>query len=100
MGAAAKLEQQAVLADLTVGAEAFGGCGQVDGAVVLVNLDGVAAAEGDMRAAFAPQMAKLRRPQTSQSGRGRAAEISERSSATGPRKAGCGAWHRARQSSI
>ena len=54
--------------------------GEVDGAVVLVNLDGVAAAEGDVGAAFATKMGEVvlaadaRNP-----GAGVAAEISERS---------------------
>ena len=50
--AAAELEQQPILSDVAVRAEPFGGGGEVDGAVMLVDLDGVAAAEGDVGAAF------------------------------------------------
>ena len=59
MRAAAELEQQAVLADLAVGAQAVGGGGQVDGAVMLVDLDGVATAESDVRTAFAAKMGEV-----------------------------------------
>src|SRR6185437_7941908 len=59
VGAAAELEQQPVLADIAVGTEAVGSGGQVDGAMMFVDLDGVAAAESDMRSAFATKMGKV-----------------------------------------
>ncbi len=101
MGAAAELEQQAVLADLAVGAEALGGGGEVDGAVVLVDLDGVAAAEGDVRAAFAAQVGEVAAlaDLAVRDGAWRRRSRSARS-ARDPRRAGCGAWRRARRSSI
>ena len=45
-------EEEVVEADGPVRAEAVAHGAEVDGAVVLVDLDGVAAAEGDVRAAF------------------------------------------------
>ena len=42
--------------DVAVGEEAVAHGGEVDGAVVLVDLDGVAAAEGDVGAAFAGEV--------------------------------------------
>ena len=42
--------------DVGVEGEAVAHGGEVDGAVVLVDLDGVAAAEGDVGAAFAGEM--------------------------------------------
>ena len=53
MGRALEAEEEIVEADGAVGAEAVAHGGEVDGAVVLVDLDGVAAAEGDVRAALA-----------------------------------------------
>src|SRR6266851_2962294 len=49
-------EEEVVIADGAVGAEAVTHGGEVDGAVMLVDLDGVAAAEGDVRAAFSGEM--------------------------------------------
>jgi hypothetical protein len=70
--------------------------GEVDGAVVLVDLDGVAAAEGDVGALVAGEVGKMRWPQTSQSGRGVEVLISERVCwSRGRRRGGCGAWLRA-----
>ncbi len=67
---------------LTVAVGAGGGFahgGEVDGAVVLVDLDGVAAAEGDVGAAWSPaRWRKMRWSQTSQSARGVPVLISER----------------------
>ena len=59
MWAAAELEQQTILADFAVGSEAVGGSGEIDRAVVLVNLDGVAAAQCDVGAAFAAEMGEV-----------------------------------------
>jgi hypothetical protein len=59
VGAAAKLEQKPVLTDFAVGAKALGGGGEIDGAVVLVDLDRIAAAEGDVRTSFATQMGEI-----------------------------------------
>ena len=56
MGSAFKAEEEFVgteVVDVGVGEEAVAHVGEVDGTVVLVDLDGVAAAEGDVRAAFA-----------------------------------------------
>lgn len=47
---------EAEVVDVCVGREAVAHGGEVDGAVVLVNLDGVAAAESDVRAAFAGEV--------------------------------------------
>ena len=56
VGRAVETEQEVVEADGTVWLEAGAHGGEVDGAVVLVDLDGVAAAEGDVRAAFASEV--------------------------------------------
>ncbi len=56
MGRVLEAEEEVVIADGTVGEETVAHGGEVDGAVVLVDLDGVAAAEGDVGAAFAGQM--------------------------------------------
>ena len=59
VGAAAEAEEEVVEAevvDVGVGSEAGAHGGEVDGAVVLVDLDGVAAAEGDVGAAFAGEV--------------------------------------------
>ena len=59
VGATAEAKQQAVGAqvlNIRVGAEAGLEVDEVDGAVVLVDLDGVAAAEGDVRAALAGEV--------------------------------------------
>ncbi|MCU1249099.1 MAG: hypothetical protein JWQ49_2128 [Edaphobacter sp.] len=56
MDAALEAEQEVVEAevlDVGVREEAVAHGGEVYGAVMLVDLDGVAAAEGDVRAAFA-----------------------------------------------
>ena len=49
-------KEKAVEADVSVGDEAVAHGGKVDGAVMLVDLDGVASAEGDVGAAFPCQM--------------------------------------------
>ncbi len=59
MGRAPEAEEKVVEAEVlnvAVGEEAGSHGGEVDGAVVLVDLDGVAAAESDVGAAFAGQM--------------------------------------------
>jgi len=53
VGRAFEAEEEVVIANGTMGDEAVAHSGEVDGAVVLVDLDGVAAAEGDVGAAFA-----------------------------------------------
>jgi hypothetical protein len=52
VGWAFEAEKQVVEADGAVGGKAVAHSGEVDGAVVLVDLDGVAAAEGDVGTAF------------------------------------------------
>lgn len=54
-------KEHAVAADVSVRAKAGGQLGEVDGAGVLVDLDGVAAAEGDVGAALAAQVAEVSR---------------------------------------
>jgi hypothetical protein len=57
--AAAEAEEEVVgtkLLDLGVGAEAGAESGEVDGAMVLVDLDGVATAEGDVSAVLTGEM--------------------------------------------
>jgi hypothetical protein len=49
-------EEEIVEADGAVRSEAVAHGGEIDGAMMLVDLDGVAAAEGDVRAAFAGEM--------------------------------------------
>ena len=49
-------EKEVVEADRTVGLEAVAHGGEVDGAVMLVDLDGVAAAEGDVGPAFSGEV--------------------------------------------
>ena len=56
MGWAVEAEEEIVEADGTVGLEAVTHGGEVDGALVLVDLNGVTAAEGDVRAAFSGQV--------------------------------------------
>src|SRR5277367_1827858 len=59
VGAALEAEEEFVEAevvDVGVRQEAVAHGGEVDGAMVLVDLDGVAAAEGDVRAAFSCEM--------------------------------------------
>ena len=56
VGRAFEAEEEVVEADFSVGEEAGAHGGEVYGAVVLVDLDGVAAAEGDVRAALAGEM--------------------------------------------
>ena len=60
--AAAEAKEKIVAAEVAevgVEGETFAEGGEVDGAVVLVDLDGVASAEGDVRAAFAGEMGEL-----------------------------------------
>ena len=56
MGWAVEAEEEIVETDGTVGLETVAHGGKVDGAVVLVDLDGVTAAESDVRAAFAGEV--------------------------------------------
>jgi len=56
VGRTVEAEEESVEADGTVRGEAVAHGGEVDGAVVLVDLDGVATAEGDVRAAFAGEV--------------------------------------------
>ena len=49
-------EKEVVEADGTMRGEAGAHGGEVDGAVVLVDLDGVSAAEGDVRTAFSGEV--------------------------------------------
>ncbi len=56
MGWSLEAKEQIVGADGSVGGEALAHGGEVDGAVVLVDLDGVAAAEGDVGAAFSGEV--------------------------------------------
>ena len=59
MGRALEAEEEVVETDvlnIAVGEETVAHGGEVDGAVVLVDLDGVAAAEGDVRAADAGEV--------------------------------------------
>ena len=59
VGRALEAEQEAVGADRAEGSELCGERGEVDGARVLVNLYRVAAAERDVRAAFAGKIAEV-----------------------------------------
>ena len=59
VGWALEAEEEVVEADGAVGSEAVAHGGEVDGTVVLVDLYGVAAAEGDVRAADAGQVSEL-----------------------------------------
>jgi hypothetical protein len=52
VGRTAEAEEEIVEPDGSVRGEAGAHRGEVDGAVVFVDLDGVAAAESDVRAAF------------------------------------------------
>ena len=58
VGGTVEAEEEIVVADAAVGGEAGAHGGEVDGAVVLVDLDGVAAAEGDVGTAFASEVGK------------------------------------------
>ncbi len=58
VGRVGEAEEEAVGADVAEGLEAGLQGGEVDGVVVLVDLDGVAAAEGDVRALLAGEMAE------------------------------------------
>ena len=49
-------KEQAVEANVSVGDEAVAHGGEVDGAVMLVDLDGVASAEGDVGSVLAGEM--------------------------------------------
>jgi len=53
---AIEAEEEIVEADGSVGLETVSHSGEVDGAVVFVDLDGVTAAEGDVRAALAGEV--------------------------------------------
>ena len=53
VGGPLETEEKVVEADFAMDCKAIAHGGEVDRAVVFVNLDGVAAAEGDVRAAFA-----------------------------------------------
>jgi len=59
VGRALKAEEKIIEADLPMGCEAVAHGGEVDGTVVLVNLDGVSSAEGDVGTAFAGEMSEL-----------------------------------------
>ena len=59
MFAACKAEQELIAPDLAVGAKASFKGGEVDGAVVLMDLDGVVAAEGDVGATFSAEVAEV-----------------------------------------
>ena len=56
VGRALEAEQDLVESDVAVGEEAVAHGGEVDGAVMLVDLDGVAAAEGDVGTAFSGEV--------------------------------------------
>ena len=56
MGWALETEEEFIEADLSVRGEAITHGGKVDGALVLVDLDGVATTEGDVGTAFAGEV--------------------------------------------
>jgi hypothetical protein len=56
VGWALEAEEEAVEADVAVGSETVAHGGEVNGAVMLMDLNGVAAAERDVRAAFTGEM--------------------------------------------
>ena len=56
VGRPLEAEEEIVEADSAVGGEAISHGVEVDGAMMLVDLDGVAATEGDVRAAFSGEM--------------------------------------------
>jgi hypothetical protein len=56
---APEAEQQVVAQDVTVRTETVLHFGEIDGAGALMDLDGVAATERDVRAALAAQMGKI-----------------------------------------
>ena len=56
VGWATEAKEEVVETDSSVGAEAVAHGGEVDGAVVLVDLDGVAAAESDVRTTLSPEV--------------------------------------------
>jgi hypothetical protein len=56
VGWALEAEEEVVETDVAVGEETVTHGGEIYGAVMLVDLDGVAAAEGDVRAAYAGEM--------------------------------------------
>jgi hypothetical protein len=58
MRSAFEAEKKVIETDLSVRCEAIAHGGEVDGAVMLVNLDGVPPAERDVGAAFAGEMAE------------------------------------------
>ena len=58
VGWALEAEEEIVETDLTVGGEAVAHGGEVHGTAVLVDLNGVAAAEGDVRAALAGEVSE------------------------------------------
>src|ERR1700722_5959278 len=59
VGRALEAEEKVVEADVAVRAEAVGHGGEVHGTMVLVDLDGVAAAERDVGASLACQVGEL-----------------------------------------
>lgn len=61
MFAACEAEKKTVVADVAVRFQAGFESGEIDGAMALVNLNGVAAAEGNVRAAFSAKMAEVAR---------------------------------------
>ena len=76
---------------LAVGGEAVAHGGEVDGAVMLVDLDGVAAAEGDVRAAFAGEMGEDALAADGAAGVGRGgADLAALVASRDRRRAGCG----------
>ena len=98
--AAAEAEEEVVGAqglNVRVGAEAGLQGGEVDGAVVLVDLDGVAAAEGDVGAVLAGEVGEDALAADLAAGAGRAGgdlgavERALRPGSRGRRRAGCGA---------
>ena len=58
MGWAVEAEEEVIETDLAVGGEAVAHGGEINWAVMLVDLDGVSAAEGDVRAAFSGEMSE------------------------------------------
>ena len=59
MGRTLEAEEEIIEADLAVRSEAVAHGGEVDRAMVLVDLDGVASAERDVGTAFAGEMSEV-----------------------------------------
>jgi len=59
MVAALETQEEIVALDVAVRGEALFHLGEIDGAETLVDLDGVAAAEGDVGAAFAAEVDEI-----------------------------------------